>query len=50
MMIISEYCVMKLFFFLQDLSNKDMKRDLYIVSQVIRTGKPPVCVSKSAVV
>ena len=24
---------------LQDLSNKDMKRDLYIVSQVIRTGE-----------
>lgn len=24
---------------LQDLSNKDMKRDLYIISQVIRTGK-----------
>lgn len=27
------------FFFSQDLSNKDMKRDLYIISQVIRTGK-----------
>lgn len=26
---------------LQDLSNKDMKRDLYIVSQVIRTGEAP---------
>lgn len=28
--------------FSQDLSNKDMKRDLYIVSQVIRTGECPV--------
>lgn len=31
--------------FLQDLSNKDMKRDLYIVSQVIRTGEYPVSFS-----
>lgn len=27
---------------LQDLSNKDMKRDLYIISQVIRTGETVV--------
>lgn len=31
----------------QDLSNKDMKRDLYIVSQVIRTGEYPVACSLS---
>ncbi|KAK1799712.1 hypothetical protein P4O66_006243 [Electrophorus voltai] len=29
-----------------DLSNKDMKRDLYIVAQVIRTGESPLNVSR----